>query len=391
LIDDPDFKAKLQKEYPEAIGGEMEAAGAYAAAEFDKRDWIVVKAVCDYADGNKGENKQENQEIAAQNAAKLVFHVLEQGKFGSISIRSKREDKGKEKKSSSRAAIKKRVKENIIELLDKTNMECFCHALKCLLNKENKGNKQYKIDQMAAILVEMDVLDAVLILDQSVEECFRIIDKTAGTVDLINSTWDAGVSILGWLALLAVDDRWVQNTSQRVAESGKSLDLVIPVTTEIGEETAFSRLKEVKANFNGVRDNRDVAAGKKIPLENWGIEVGWNIKDKISTIKMMLWKQLGPPDPAGGNPKDEEYITRYLRQTFKVREKRGEPFYIAVNLSDNDNPLLEEEVCKYLIDDLGLNIFLIGSTEDRVAIIIEPELNAQLVEFFRNNPNKEGK
>jgi nucleoside phosphorylase len=59
LIDNPKFKEKLQNEYPDAIGGEMEAAGAYVAAEFYKRDWIVVKAVCDYADGTKKHNKQK--------------------------------------------------------------------------------------------------------------------------------------------------------------------------------------------------------------------------------------------------------------------------------------------------------------------------------------------
>ncbi len=89
LIDNPRFKEKLQKEYPEAAGGEMEAAGAYVAAEFRKRDWLVVKAVCDYADGNKGHNKDERQELAASNAARFVFHVLEKGKFAGNSIKAR--------------------------------------------------------------------------------------------------------------------------------------------------------------------------------------------------------------------------------------------------------------------------------------------------------------
>lgn len=76
LIDDPAFKGKLRKAYPEAIGGEMEAAGIYSAALLKQRDWIIVKAVCDYADGNKGEDKDNRQTLAAGNAARFVRHVL---------------------------------------------------------------------------------------------------------------------------------------------------------------------------------------------------------------------------------------------------------------------------------------------------------------------------
>jgi nucleoside phosphorylase len=36
LIDNKIFKAELRKKYPEAIGGEMEAAGAYCASSFGK-------------------------------------------------------------------------------------------------------------------------------------------------------------------------------------------------------------------------------------------------------------------------------------------------------------------------------------------------------------------
>ncbi|WP_295393604.1 TIR domain-containing protein, partial [uncultured Thiodictyon sp.] len=76
LIDEPGFKDKLRRAYPEAIGGEMEAAGIYSAALLESRQWIVVKAVCDYADGNKGENKEARQTLAAGNAARFVRHVL---------------------------------------------------------------------------------------------------------------------------------------------------------------------------------------------------------------------------------------------------------------------------------------------------------------------------
>ncbi len=37
------------------------------------------EAICDYADGHKRENKQENQKIAAQNAAQFALHVMSNG------------------------------------------------------------------------------------------------------------------------------------------------------------------------------------------------------------------------------------------------------------------------------------------------------------------------
>jgi nucleoside phosphorylase len=73
LVDDPKFKAKLFKEFPEANGGEMEANGVFSAAAAANKHWILVKAVCDHADGNKHDGAQG---MAAEAATSLVEHVL---------------------------------------------------------------------------------------------------------------------------------------------------------------------------------------------------------------------------------------------------------------------------------------------------------------------------
>ena len=75
LVNNPTFKKQLLEQEPEAIGGEMEAAGLYAAthdANF-KVDWIVVKAISDWGDGTKN---SKSQPLAADNAARFVLHVL---------------------------------------------------------------------------------------------------------------------------------------------------------------------------------------------------------------------------------------------------------------------------------------------------------------------------
>jgi len=77
LVDNIDFRQQLHDLCPEAIGGEMEGAGLYVACQDNKVDWILVKSICDWADGNKNENKESRQQLAAENAASYVLHILQ--------------------------------------------------------------------------------------------------------------------------------------------------------------------------------------------------------------------------------------------------------------------------------------------------------------------------
>lgn len=74
LLDDQTAKAELFAKFPDAIGGEMEATGIYAACRgHGVQEWIVIKAICDWADGRKS---KEFQEGAASTAASLVAYLL---------------------------------------------------------------------------------------------------------------------------------------------------------------------------------------------------------------------------------------------------------------------------------------------------------------------------
>jgi nucleoside phosphorylase len=75
LMDNPEEKAELLAVAPEAIGGEMEGAGLWSAAERLKVPWILVKAICDWGDGTK---IGKHQPLAAAAAADLVHHILSQ-------------------------------------------------------------------------------------------------------------------------------------------------------------------------------------------------------------------------------------------------------------------------------------------------------------------------
>ena len=78
LIDNKSFLTKLLTDFPQADGGEMEGCGVFAAAHQQGIEWLIVKGICDFADGKKGRGKKAKQLIAASSAASLCNHVFSQ-------------------------------------------------------------------------------------------------------------------------------------------------------------------------------------------------------------------------------------------------------------------------------------------------------------------------
>jgi nucleoside phosphorylase len=75
LIDNLRYRNELIKNNPNSKGGEMEGAGVYAACD-GKADWIIVKGICDFADGNKAEDKVIKQDIAISSALSICHEIL---------------------------------------------------------------------------------------------------------------------------------------------------------------------------------------------------------------------------------------------------------------------------------------------------------------------------
>lgn len=84
LVDNIDYRTELLSLEEEAIGGEMEGAGLYVACQNEKVDWVLVKAICDWADGNKEVDRSARQQKAAHNAAAFVLHALQQAPLKSV-------------------------------------------------------------------------------------------------------------------------------------------------------------------------------------------------------------------------------------------------------------------------------------------------------------------
>ncbi len=72
VINDLEFRNSLLAEFPNAIGGEMEGIGFYSVCSTLNCEYILVKGICDWADGEKDKNSQEYSAFAA---ASLALHV----------------------------------------------------------------------------------------------------------------------------------------------------------------------------------------------------------------------------------------------------------------------------------------------------------------------------
>lgn len=77
LIDSDTFLSKLLKREPEAIGGEMEGAGLVAAAQRSGTNWIVVKAIVDWASNKEAQNSADHQIETARGAFQFILQTLE--------------------------------------------------------------------------------------------------------------------------------------------------------------------------------------------------------------------------------------------------------------------------------------------------------------------------
>jgi nucleoside phosphorylase len=75
LVDDQELRDHLKLTNPDAIGGEMEAGGVYAAAAKAGVDWIAIKAICDWG----VDKTYEHQAPAAKAAAEFVIRIISQG------------------------------------------------------------------------------------------------------------------------------------------------------------------------------------------------------------------------------------------------------------------------------------------------------------------------
>lgn len=90
LVDNLEWRNELKQKYPDYKGGEMEGMGIASSSEHAQKPWILVKSICDFADGKKGSTPEEEalkvlkQKTAALLAAKACQRALLQVNVSNI-------------------------------------------------------------------------------------------------------------------------------------------------------------------------------------------------------------------------------------------------------------------------------------------------------------------
>lgn len=285
LIDDVDYRDELIRLEGEALGGEMEGAGVYVPCLAKKKDWIVVKAICDWADGKKSTNKTTRQKKAAKNAAEFVVHCLKQGKL-SVS-KPKNGQKAKEKntvvvdfaKPDAAPAVwlseKLRLAgfnvwnritapvagETSDDVYKKLVKEEASHVIMCMSNTglNNEAFKERRVYATACgvtiIPIELDTFD-----DRKIEKSIRSIDRISCT-----SGWGSGYTTL--LKLMAETDGLPSNGTI----SGLFL-ADVPLIERKPEKLASNqyRITQLPGHFKRFKVKESLTVAEKATLfEQW--------------------------------------------------------------------------------------------------------------------------
>lgn len=151
LIDNLRLRNRIIKQFPNSIGAEMEGAGIHAACKNKNiHEWLIVKGICDYGDGNKGVNKENRQNIAAKCATSLCLNVLMSKTgfvdIGLVAINAKTIDE-----SQAVHKIEESKKMEIVEIIEKT---------------ENKENMHSAIQTTVAAFLELSSYQKINVIDE---------------------------------------------------------------------------------------------------------------------------------------------------------------------------------------------------------------------------------
>ena len=81
LVDSKEFVTKLIDIYPDAIGGEMEGTGLQSTCYREKKEWILIKGICDWGYDKQNPDKEKHQEIAINNVCNYLIYTLKKFKL----------------------------------------------------------------------------------------------------------------------------------------------------------------------------------------------------------------------------------------------------------------------------------------------------------------------
>ncbi|MBI3235925.1 MAG: hypothetical protein HYZ42_18135 [Bacteroidetes bacterium] len=76
LANSKPFVDELIASFPEAIGGEMEGTGLQSSCHRDKKEWILIKGICDWGYDKQNADKELDQKTAINNVCDYLIYTL---------------------------------------------------------------------------------------------------------------------------------------------------------------------------------------------------------------------------------------------------------------------------------------------------------------------------
>jgi len=294
---------------------------------------------------------------------------------------------GEEKESSNKSyvtfnddrEIKEIVSKNIHEILDNEVMKCVEQALKSCI--ESKSNKP--VTRVSDALVDLPVLDALVNLENALKKCFNFLSIREADKGIIRCQWQASVDIFGWLLLLTVSPEW-RIKHKSIFQEKKTLNFKLSVNDEHSSEIVVSSLLEKPSCLSRNKSN---SFDKSC---NFLVELGIDKSDIAEQLAKAIYRAFYKTN------KDEKVKSGYLvdlRAKLRAQNYRNEHRYIAVDVSEDQNPLNDPGVYQRLIELLPeLNLIYLGAkdTDLDVLLIPEPDVLENIELFLAKRPQIEG-
>ena len=250
------------------------------------------------------------------------------------------------------------VSNNIHKILDNEKMRCIEKALWSRI--ERKGAET--VTRVSDRLVNLPVLDSLIQLEEAVKECIDPLKIQVSNKDDLRLQWQASVDILGWLLLLSVSSKW-RTKHKSLFEINKTMNFRLSVTKKSSADIAVSSLVEKPV---GLSDNKSRGFDKAC---DFGVELGINKTDSVEMITIALYRALFEID----GPVESDYLSK-LKAKLKGYNVRNQHRYIAVDISNAQNPLNNPDIYTQLITSLPeLNLIYIGVKDTDLDVLLIPE------------------
>ncbi len=180
LIDNIAFRNDLVRAFPNAIGGEMESAGVYSAANEKRIDWLIIKGICDFADGEKSKNKKEYQRIAIKSAVNFTERVLNiRFGFAELGFKPLRDSKETEPTTTKTSLLKDLMA--LFDTIDKQTERKASNTFKVVARQIVQTETNNKYNEEVSQL-QMLIPDEVLTtFERRIERCWKMYNTVLAT------------------------------------------------------------------------------------------------------------------------------------------------------------------------------------------------------------------